>query len=242
MPSATVKGSFTALTQEFAFDAVLLDFDGTILDTTPAVVNFWHSIAADLGVDAETVLTTSHGRRTIDTLALYDSNKANWDYVTAMESRIPTEFSIGATVAEVPGSRHLLTELQNADARWGIVTSGTQALISGWITRLSFVRPRVFVTAEDVQTGKPDPQGYLLGQHRLGLGADKSQILVIEDAPAGIRAGKAAGFRVLAVCTSHSSEQLISAGPDWIVDDLRTLRVTSVEADVVNVEIRGAFV
>ncbi|PWY95410.1 HAD-like protein [Aspergillus sclerotioniger CBS 115572] len=220
-------GSSAAPTQEYAFDAVLLDFDGTILDTTQAVIKFWHSIAADLGINPSTVLSTSHGCRTIDTLALYDPTKANWDYVSAMESRIPYEFSTGVNVSE------------NARARWGIVTSGTQALINGWIDRLGLVRPSILVTAKDVQIGKPDPQGYLLGRDRLGLGVEKSRVLVVEDAPAGIRAGKAAGFEVLAVRTSHSLEELSLAGPDWIVEDLRSVRVVGVQGGWLGLRLGG---
>ncbi|KNG90513.1 glycerol-3-phosphate phosphatase (GppA) [Aspergillus nomiae NRRL 13137] len=241
MPSAAATESFSAATKEYAFDAVLLDFDGTILDTTPAVVKFWHSIASELGIDPETVLATSHGRRTLDTLALYDTSKANWDYVSSIEARIPREFSTNSDVSEVPGSRELLTALQKAGARWGIVTSGTRALISGWVDRLGLVRPSMLIAAEDVHVGKPDPQGYLLGRKQLGLRGDESSVLVIEDAPAGIRAGKAAGFKVLAVKTSHSVEQLRAAGPDWIVEDLRSVSVRGVESGLVKVEITAAF-
>ncbi len=52
---------------------------------------------------------------------------------------------------------------------------------------------------------------------------------MLEDAPAGIRAGKAAGCKVLAVVTSHSAEQVLAAGPDWVVRDLDSVRVVRVE-------------
>lgn len=75
------------------------------------------------------------------------------------------------------------------------------------------------MTAEDVERGKPDPACYLLGKERLGL-KGKEKILVVEDAPAGIRAGKAAGFDVLALATTHGIADLREAGADWIVEDL----------------------
>jgi sugar-phosphatase len=76
--------------------------------------------------------------------------------------------------------------------------------------------PDVLVSAEDVEAGKPDPEGYL--KAAAALGRDIGRCLVIEDAPAGIAAGRAAGARVLAVATSHSASELASA--DGVVADL----------------------
>ena len=158
--------------------------------------------------------------------------------ISTIEGRIPTEF--GSSATEVPGSRSLLTTLDLNGAKWGIVTSGTRELITCWIERFMLPHPEVFVAAEDVEIGKPDPQGYLLGRRRLGL-EESTSILVLEDAPAGIKAGKAAGFKVLAVQTSHSLEKLRDAGPDWIVEDLRSVTVKVVSNRRVQIEIKNAF-
>lgn len=77
--------------------------------------------------------------------------------------------------------------------------------------------------AEDVEKGKPDPDCYLLGRSRLGLPASAA-VLVIEDAPAGIRAGKAAGCKVLGLATTHDLKSVTEAGADWIVKDLTSVR------------------
>ncbi len=101
------------------------------------------------------------------------------------------------------------------------------------------------VTAEMVTNGKPDPECYRLGVRKLGLGNELAgRVLVLEDAPAGIRAGKAAGCKVLAVATTHAVEELREAGADWIVEDLRSVGVGGVEGGGrgVVVEIRDAFV
>jgi glycerol-1-phosphatase len=68
------------------------------------------------------------------------------------------------------------------------------------------------------------------GKKRLGLldpSGDNSRkvVLVIEDSPAGIRAGKAADCQVLGLITSHTLEQVAAAGPDWIVKDLASVKV-----------------
>lgn len=101
------------------------------------------------------------------------------------------------------------------------------------------------VTAETVSNGKPDPECYCLGVRKLGISSDSSErVLVLEDAPAGIRAGKAAGCKVLAVATTHAVDELRAAGADWIVEDLRSLGVRGVEdgRGGVVVEIRDVFV
>ena len=65
---------------------------------------------------------------------------------------------------------------------------------------------------------------------------------MLEDSPAGIRAGKAAGCRVLAVVTSHTAEQVLAAEPDWVVRDLASLRLVRVEGGRVVLEVRDALV
>ena len=192
-----------------------------------------------MGVDPNVILATSHGRRSIDVLRLYDEKKANWDYISHMEGLIPREFGHDATA--VPGARKLLASLESANAPWAVVTSGTRALIDGWIGVMKLAHPNHMVTAEDVGNGKPDPSCYLLGRRRLGL-EQTSNILVVEDAPSGIRAGKAAGFKVVGLVTTHSIQQVRDAGADWIVRDLRDLAVRKCDGKVVEIEIANAFV
>ncbi|KAJ5587667.1 HAD-like protein [Penicillium hispanicum] len=236
MTSAT--GSFSAPPQVHTFDGVLSDFDGTIVDSTDAIVKHWHEIGAELGVDPKTILATSHGRRSIDVMQLYDKTKANWEYVNYVEGRIPQKY--GSDAVEIPGGRDLLTALENAGARWGVVTSGTRALIDGWLGVLKLAHPKVLVVAQDVELGKPDPRCYLLGRKRLGI-EDSNSILVLEDAPSGIKAGKAAGFKVVALTTTHSLDKLKEAGADWIVEDLRSISVKGVVDGQVQIEITNAF-
>lgn len=89
------------------------------------------------------------------------------------------------------------------------------------------------VTAESVANGKPDPECYILGRERLGFelgleGAAAADLLVLEDSPAGIRAGRAAGCRVLGLVTSHTLDQVLAAEPDWVVANLESVRVAEV--------------
>ena len=145
--------------------------------------------------------------------------KARTD-VRHVEGLIPTAY--GADAVEILGARTLLGSLDGDGARWAIVTSGTRPLMDGWLARMQLAYPKHSVVAEDVERGKPDPSCYTLGKSRLGLGPDDA-VLVIEDAPAGVRAGKAAGCRVLGLTTTHQEGQMRDAGADWIVPDLRSV-------------------
>ncbi|KAF9889208.1 hypothetical protein FE257_007521 [Aspergillus nanangensis] len=232
------QGSFSAPPQVLTFDGILSDFDGTIVDSTDAIVKHWYKIGAELGVDPNVILATSHGRRSIDTLQLYDPSKANWDYVSYIEGRIPQEY--GADAVEIPGARSFLSALEEAGAAWGVVTSGTRALVDGWLDVLNLTHPKMLVVAEDVESGKPNPGCYLLGRKLLDL-EHSSSMVVLEDAPSGIRAGKAAGFTVIALTTTHSLEKLQESGADYIVEDLRSISVKGVVDGKVQLELRNAF-
>jgi glycerol-1-phosphatase len=141
-----------------------------------------------------------------------------------MESQIPLKY--GADATPIPGSHALLAHVSNLNIPWGIVTSGTRPLVSGWLDILQLAHPSVLITAEAVQNGKPDPACYLLGMKELGLGTVKDgEVLVVEDAPAGIKAAKSAGCKVLALATTHEAEALWKAGADWVVRDLEAVGI-----------------
>ena len=135
----------------------------------------------------------------------------------------------------------MLERLDNLNAPWAVVTSGTRALVRGWLDVLKLAEPKTMVVAEDVDNGKPDPACYLLGRSRLNL-QDRSDLVVVEDAPSGIKAGKAAGFKVIGLTTTHTINQVKDAGADWILQDLRSISVKAVENGRAEVEIRNALV
>lgn len=196
--------------------------DGTIIDSTDAVVKHWQKIGNELGVDPNVILATSHGRRSIDVLQILEPKLANWEYVRHIEGLIPKQF--GADAVEIAGSRALLEQLEESSVPWAVVTSGTRPLVTGWLDLMKLAHPENLVVAEDVEHGKPDPACYELGRSRLDVPRDAS-MLVLEDAPAGVRAGKAAGFKVVALATTHTLEQLRDAGADWIVQDMRSVKL-----------------
>jgi glycerol-1-phosphatase len=157
-----------------------------------------------------------------------------------MEGLIPRIY--GKDAVEIPGARRLLASLDDKNVPWAVVTSGTRNLVSGWIEVLKLAQPKTLVVAEDVENGKPDPSCYLLGHKRLNLGDDKSKLIVVEDAPSGIRAGKAAGFQVIGLATSHTLEQVREAGADWIVRDLSSVSLKAFDNGVARIAIANGLV
>ncbi|GAP83000.1 putative glycerol 3-phosphatase 1 [Rosellinia necatrix] len=220
--------AYAAPPETVTFHGLLFDMDGTIIDSTAAVEKHWHTIGNEIGVDPEVILQTSHGRRSIDMLKLLAPEKATLEYVRQMEALLPQRYGQEAT--EIPGARALLQQLIQADAPWAIVTSGTEPLVHGWLDVLKLPQPEHLVTAESVENGKPDPACYKLGWSKLGLPAD-ADVLVLEDSPAGIRSGKAAGCKVLGLVTSHTMEQVVAAEPDWVVRDLSSVKMVACGAD-----------
>ena len=235
--------NFSAPPENYEFSALLFDMDGTIIDSTDAIVKYWRQLGKEIGVDGDHILETSHGRRSVDVLAIHAPHLANWDYVCKAEGQIPLNY--GKDAVDVPGSRILLEKLESTGAPWAIVTSGTRLLVTGWLDVMKLAHPQHLVTAEEVEKGKPDPACYRLGAKRLGYSdTEPSHILVLEDAPAGVKAGKAAGYKVVALATTHDIGRLREAGADWIVRDMRSVTMTGYNGKngKVGIEVRDALV
>jgi sugar-phosphatase len=200
--------------------AVLFDLDGVLVDSTPAVARVWAGWAHEHGFDPGEVVKKAHGRPSITTIRELLPNADHAAENREVERR---EIADVEGVVPLPGAMELLQALPLD--RWAIVTSCTRALAAVRIDAAGLPKPKQMVTSTDVQHGKPDPEPYLKGAQILGVPA--ADCLVIEDAPAGIRAGKAAGARVLALRTTASDAELQQAGADWIVNDCAELFLDS---------------
>jgi mannitol-1-/sugar-/sorbitol-6-phosphatase len=203
--------------------AVLFDIDGTLVDSTPVVERSWRTWAQEFGVDADELMRVCHGRRTEDTVADFVTPQRRAVAVARLQALELADFD---GVTALPGAQQLLEELPRR--RWAAVTSGERPLMTARLEAARLPIPDVLICAEDVAAGKPSPEGYL--QAAAGLGFDASQCVVVEDAPAGIAAGLAAGAQVLAVTTTHDADQVSSA--DVIVADLSYVRMKSTNGGV----------
>jgi sugar-phosphatase len=190
----------------------LFDLDGVLVDSTPAVARVWAGWAREHGFDADEVVRIAHGRPSITTIRELLPGGDHEAEDREVERR---EIADVEGVIPLPGAMELLQALPLE--RWAIVTSCTRPLAGGRIGAAGLPQPKHLVTASDVLRGKPDPEPYLKGAQALGVPA--AECVVLEDAPAGIRAGKAAGARVLGLRTTASDAELREAGADWIIDD-----------------------
>jgi sugar-phosphatase len=192
--------------------AVLFDLDGVLIDSTPAVTRVWHRWAVEHGFDPETVVQLAHGRPSRITIRDLLPNADNDRENREVERR---EIEDLEGVVLLPGAGQLLNTLP--PDRWTIATSCTRALAEVRLRAASLPIPKAMITATDVEIGKPDPEPYLKAAAKLGFAP--ADCIVVEDAPAGVRAGKAAGARVIAFLTTMTRRSLEDAGADWIVQN-----------------------
>jgi sugar-phosphatase len=192
--------------------ALLFDMDGVLIDSTPAVARVWTKWAIKHGFDPDEVVQRAHGRPSITTVREYLPS-ADHEAENRIIERAEIEDLEG--VVPLPGALQLLSSLP--PHRWAIVTSCTRPLAEVRIRAAGLPQPALFLTSTDVVNGKPHPEPYAKAAAKLGLSA--TECVVVEDVPAGIRAGKAAGSRVIAFRTTVGEPELKQAGADWVVDN-----------------------
>ena len=191
-------------------EALLFDLDGVLIDSTPAVARVWTKWAIEHGFDPAEVVARAHGRPSITTVSEYLPNSDHKAENREVERR---EMEDLQGVVPLPGALELLASLPSN--RWTIVTSCTRPLAEVRIKAAGLPVPTKFITSNDIVYGKPNPEPYLKAAAMLGFPA--ARCVVFEDVPAGIRAGKNAGARVIAFTTTTQESDLQRAGADWIV-------------------------
>ena len=201
--------------------ALLFDMDGVLIDSTPAVARVWRRWALEHGFNPEEVVARAHGRPSLTTVREYLPN-ANHEAENREVERREIEDIEG--VVPLPGALELLASLP-AD-RWTIVTSCTRRLAEVRLRAAGLPLPKKLITSNDVTHGKPYPEPYLKGAAILGF--PPADCIVLEDAPAGVRAGKAAGAKVIAFKTTVQESALREAGSDWILNNCSDIRVLDV--------------
>lgn len=197
--------------------ALLLDMDGTLVDSTALVEEIWTMLAHRFGHDPADLMRRIHGVRAADSIARFAPAGSDVPALLAELDRLELDGS-PATV-EIPGARDLVAALP--DGSHALVTSAGPDLARARLDGAGIRVPDVVVSADDVAAGKPDPSGYLLAAERLGV--DPADAIVYEDAEAGIRAGLAAGMRVVVV-GDHESATTVG------LPRVRDHRGTTVEA------------
>ena len=198
--------------------SLLFDLDGVLINSTPAVARVWRRWAIEHGFNPEEVVARAHGRPSLTTVREYLPNSDHHAENHELERR---EIEDLEGVVPLPGALELLASLPVN--RWTIVTSCTRPLAEVRIKAAGLPLPAKMITSTDITHGKPHPEPFLKGAAVLGFPAD--QCVVFEDVPAGVRAGKAAGARVIAFTTTVREPALREAGADWILKNCTDVRL-----------------
>ncbi len=220
--------------KRFECSAVVFDLDGVLVDSTEYVEQQWRRWAVSKGLPVEPFLRVCHGRRALETIRLA---APHLDAEAEVAAFVPEEESDDPVFRPVEGAPRLLEALPVGS--WAVATSGTRAVATERLQRAGLPIPSVLICAEDVVRGKPSPEVYLLAA--AGLGVVPADCLVVEDAPAGIEAARAAGMSVVALTTTHGPEELGAdaciaslAGVHLGRVDVSTRRTRSLELFVLN--------
>jgi sugar-phosphatase len=187
--------------KRFECRAVLFDLDGVLVDSTRYIEEQWRRWATAKGLAPEPFLLVCHGRRALETIRLA---APHLDAEAEVAAFAPEEGSAAQELAPVDGASRLLQMLPSGS--WAVATSGNRAAAIERLRRAGLPVPQVLICAEDVRHGKPAPDVYLMAAADLGV--PPSECLVMEDAPAGIQAARAAGMVVVALTTTHRPDEL----------------------------------
>ncbi|MFD6915862.1 HAD-IA family hydrolase [Streptomyces virginiae] len=213
MPASTTTAP-VALTAK----ALLLDMDGTIVNSDAVVERCWREWAVSHGLDPQAAMKIVHGRQGYATMAVLLPDRpmeVNHAENAVMLARETADTDGVVPVAGAPEFMAALDGLPHA-----LVTSADTALATARMTAAALPMPEIRVTAESVQASKPDPEGFLMGAAALGV--DPADCIVFEDSAAGITAGRAAGMRVIGV-----GPRAAAHAPTAHVPDLTALQVTT---------------
>jgi sugar-phosphatase len=197
--------------------ALLFDLDGVLVDSAECVRRICTDWAISRGLDPDHVLKWSQGRRVQDTVRTV---APHLDVDAEVAALVAMEAATTEGLHAVPGTHALLAGLPiNA---WAVVTSGAQPVARLRLSHVGLPIPPTLISGDDVERGKPDPEGYLAAADTLGY--EPSECIVIEDAPAGLEAARAAGMRSIGIAGTFPRSALTDA--QVVIDAFREFRVT----------------
>ncbi|MFJ7954908.1 HAD-IA family hydrolase [Streptomyces sp. NPDC096319] len=196
--------------------ALLLDMDGTLVNSDAVVERCWRRWADRQGLDADDVLKVVHGRQGFATMAVLLPDRPMEENHADNRVMLAEETADLDGVVPVGGAAAFMAAI--TDLPHALVTSADTALATARMGAAALRMPEVRVTAESVGASKPDPEGFLKGAAALGF--EPADCVVFEDSEAGIQAGRAAGMRVVGV-----GPRAAAFAPDVHIADLTRLRV-----------------
>ncbi|MEU6661296.1 HAD-IA family hydrolase [Streptomyces sp. NPDC046821] len=198
--------------------ALLLDMDGTLVNSDAVVERCWRRWADRQGLDGDEVVKVVHGRQGYATMALLLPGRPMAENHADNARMLAEETADVDGVVPVPGAAEFLAALRTGGLAHALVTSADVALSGRRMAAAGLPQPDLRITAESVGASKPDPEGFLKAAAELGV--DPADCVVFEDSEAGIAAGRAAGMRVVGVGPRAGAH-----APTALVEDLTRVRV-----------------
>jgi sugar-phosphatase len=181
-------------------EAVLLDMDGTLVNSDGAVERAWMTWAAEYGVDGAEAIALAHGSPSESTVRKLLPHLDEAAIAVAAARQLELQYDDLSDVVAAPGAFEVLDVLARRGLPWAVVTSADLRLARARLGTAG-ITPPVLVTTDDIAAGKPDPAGYLRAAELLGVPA--SRCLAVEDADVGLAAARAAGARTAALRGLH---------------------------------------
>ena len=209
--------------------AVLFDMDGVLYDSMPYHASAWHRAMAQFGYDLPEEEVYMHegrtGTSTVNLVSLREEGLEVSDERVAEIYKVKSDlFNEFPPASPMPGALSLLLQLKAQGLKILIVTGSGQCSL---LDKLNEDYPGIFrrelmVAAFDVKHGKPDPEPYLMGMQKGELRPD--ECVVVENAPLGVRAAKAAGIFTIAVNTGPLPDNaLLDEGADLLFPSMQAL-------------------
>jgi HAD superfamily hydrolase (TIGR01509 family) len=198
--------------------ALLLDMDGTLVDSHAVVERVWTQWSIAHGIDPARTLAIAHGRQGHETMGILLPDRTPEENLVENRTLLAAETADTEGIVAIDGALTLLTSLDGLPH--ALVTSATRELATARMGASGLGMPVSAVYAEDVRASKPDPEGFLAAAAALGV--EPAECIVVEDSASGIRAGLAAGRRVIGVGPAAAAEE-----PTWALASVAGIHVTA---------------
>ena len=198
-------------------DAIIFDMDGTMIDSMPWHAQSWVEFTRRRGmdIDVQELLARTTGRNGTECMVELLGRPVSQDEADALTHEKETIYRelFAPRFAEVAGFRQFSAQVHSRGLKVAVGTAGDIGNVEfalGHLSNMGFMpAPHAIVRGDEGLPGKPDPAIFLEAARRIAVAPE--HCIVFEDAPFGIEAARRAGMRAVAICSTHTSEQL--AGP-----------------------------
>lgn len=210
---------------------IIFDLDGVLVDSHPAHKKAWRAVLASLGreVSQQELEFVVEGHKRAEILRHFfgELNEEQARQYGALKDRFFAH--VAHEVTATPGVLDFLDQAKAAGLVLAVATSAGRRRAEETLDALQLrARFRVVVTGDEVMMGKPDPAVFCVAAGGLGLSAEN--VLVCEDAVAGVQAAKSAGMKCLAIAANGRRTLLEGAGADWVVEDFTRTSLEQLKA------------